>query len=237
MQPTVTSLIEITLWFSVFASSGKTEINGFDLKHYLSYALWATFVARITSNWMYEFRMTEEIESGSINGLLVRPMSFFEYYLSQFLGYKAITTVVSLSIPFIAVFIFDLPMSFSRFLLALVLIGYYLFFVETISFIVSSVAFHLTKVHSLTTAKNLALWLLSGELIPIDLLPEPWRTWIFELPFCNAVYIPVGYITGRLPLSAVLHGFWTTTLGLLVLGPISALMWKQGLKKYSGTGA
>ncbi len=199
--------------------------------------MWGTFLARITSNWMYEFKMVDEIESGSINGLLVRPMSFFEYYLSQFMGYKMITTICSMMIPFLAVWIFKMPTEFSRLPIAFLLVFYYLFLVHAISFIVSSVAFTLTRIHSLTVAKNLAFWILSGELVPVDLVPEPYRHWILSLPFCNAVYIPVGYITGRIPIEMVWHGFATTTYGILIAGAIGYALWKNGLKKYVGTGA
>jgi ABC-2 type transport system permease protein len=233
----VATLIELTLWTSVFMTSGKSEINGFTLPMYLSYALWGTFIARIAANWMYEFRMVDEIESGSINGLMVRPMSFYEYYLSQFMGYKMITTVISLIVPFIVVEIFKLPVMYERLPLVFLLVFYYLFLVHTISFIVSTVAFSLTRIHSLTVAKNLAFWILSGEIMPIDLLPEPYRTWILNLPFCNAVYIPVGYLTGRIPIEMVYHGFMTTTVGLLVAGVLGVLLWRNGVRKYVGTGA
>lgn len=181
--------------------------------------------------------MHEEIESGSINGLLVRPMSFFEYYLSQFLGYKGITTLVSMVVPLAAVIIFQLPTDFLKLFPAFILVFYYLFFVQLVSFLISTVSFHLTRVSSLTVAKNLALWLLSGELIPIDLLPDPWRSGILNLPFANAVYIPVGYVTGRVPVEMLLHGFATVTWGILILAPVCWLAWRAGLRKYSGTGA
>jgi ABC-2 type transport system permease protein len=233
----VTTLIELTLWFSVFAASGKSEINGFALNYYVSYAMWATFVSRITSNWMYEFRMLEDVESGAINGFLVRPMSFFEYYASQFLGYKSITTATSFMIPVIVVLIFNIPTDFSRLPMALLLVFFYLFFLQLISFCVSTVAFHLTRVHSLTVAKNLCLWLLSGELLPLDLIAEPYRSTLLHLPFCSGVYLPVGYLTGRIGFDQVLIGFYSTAIGILLLSGVSVWAWRQGLKKYVGTGA
>lgn len=237
LQPFCTSLIELTLWFAVFASTTSTTIGGFTREYYLAYALWTAFIARIATSWMYEFKMIDEIDSGSINGLLVRPMSFFEYYLSQLLGYKLITTGISLLIPLAMITFFKLPTIYSRIPLALLLITYYLVLVHTMGFIVSSMAFHLNRIYSLTGTKNLALWLVSGELVPVDLLPEPYKTWVLNLPFCNGIYIPVGYITGRVGTDMVWHGFMTTTLGLAVFGSIAALMWRWGLRKYAGTGA
>src|SRR4051812_23467450 len=83
LQPIITTGIELTLWYAIFKTSNSPTIGGFTREYYLSYALWAAFAARISVSWMYEFRMIEEIESGSVNSLIVRPMSFYEYYLSQ----------------------------------------------------------------------------------------------------------------------------------------------------------
>lgn len=236
-QPLLGTAVEITLWIAIFSSSGTTEIGGFGKEFYLSYVLWGAFVARITANWMYEFRMIEEVENGSINGVLVRPISFYEYYLSQFLGYKVITTAVSLLFPIAACLIFKLPVHWARLPLTVCLVLYYLVFVHTISFWVATLAFKLNRVGSLTIAKNLAFWLLSGELFPIDLLPEFWKNFYLALPFSNAVYVPVAFLTGRVDISYMGLGFLTTTLGLIVFGFISYVSWHRGLRTYTGTGA
>ena len=233
----MTGLIELTLWIAIFASTSSTTIAGFTREYYLAYVLWTAFVTRITTNWMYESRMIEEVDTGSINGLLVRPMSFFEYYLSQFLGYKIVTTVFSFFVPVAFVLWKGLPTDFSRLPLALALVCYYLILVHTLSFGVAAIAFHLNRVYSLTVAKNLALWVFTGELFPLDLLPEPLKTWFLNIPFANAVYIPVGYLTGRFGEELVWHGFRTTTYGLIVCGLISYLIWRSGIAKYSGQGA
>lgn len=73
VQPCITAVVEIVLWMAIFKGSGATLISGYAQESYLAYALWATFVTRITTNWMYEFKMISEIEEGTINGVLVRP--------------------------------------------------------------------------------------------------------------------------------------------------------------------
>lgn len=233
----MTTGIEILLWFAVFQGANTETINGFSRDHYLSYALWGAFFARIATSWMYEFRMIEEISSGTINSLIVRPMSFYEYYLSQLLGYKFITTVISMFVPVIASWIFDLPTVYSRIPLAVLLCFYYLILVHTISFIVSSIAFHLTKISSFTVAKNLLLWILTGELFPLDLIPAPYRDWIISLPFSSGVFLPVGYITERVTHEQLMQGFVSVTVGLVVLNGLGTWLWKRGMATYSGTGA
>jgi ABC-2 type transport system permease protein len=248
LQPVLASGIEIVFWSAIFlsrtahnlptgTSTEPLKIGGFALNSYLAYAIWASFMARISVNWMYEFRMTEEIESGGLNTLLVRPFHFFEYYLSQFIGYKLVTTVISLLVPIIVVYFFDLPMIWNRLGVALLLAVYYLFFLYLISFIISCLAFHITKVHGITVAKNLMLWILSGELLPLDLFPEPYRGVLLKLPFANGVYVPVAYLTGRIEGPQVLVGIESISVGLVVLSALAAWMWRNGLRSYVGTGA
>lgn len=227
----------MTLWIAIFSSSGVTEINGFGKEHYLAYVLWAAFIGRITTTWMYEFRMIEEIEMGTVNSLLARPVSFFEYYLSQFMGYKLITSAIFLVFPVAIGLYFGMPVELGRLAATLALVFYFLFFVHTLSFCVACLAFRLNKVSSLTVAKNLGLWLFSGELFPLDLVPEPWRSWMIALPFSNSVYVPVAYLTGRGGSELLLQGFLSTTYGLIVVGLLAVYLWRSGLRRYSGTGA
>ena len=238
VQPVLTALIEVAFWSAVFKSqSNSTEVGGFTLSSYLSYAIWASFMARISSNWMYEFRMTEEIEMGSLSTLLLRPMNFFEYYLSQFLGYKFVTTLISLMIPALLIYELGLPTLWTRLGLSLILTFYYLIFLYLVSFIVSTLAFHMTKIHGITVAKNLMLLILSGELLPIDLFPEPYRNWLLHLPFSNGVFVPVAYVCGRIELEQMIGGFVSISVGILVLAALAHFFWMQGLKSYLGTGA
>ena len=229
LQPTITTGIEMLLWFAVFAGAATAEIAGFGREYYLSYALWGAFFARICTSWMYEYRMIQEIDTGTINSLLTRPMSYYEYYFSQLMGYKFITTLVSMLVPLMVVLIFDLPTHFKRLPLAFALEFYY--------FVVASSAFYLNKVYAFTGAKNLALWFFTGELFPLDLMPEPIRSTIIALPFSAGVYVPVGYITGRLDVSAVWQSFMSVTVAIVIVNLVGAVIWRKGLKVYAGTGA
>jgi len=237
MQPTFTTGVEILLWYAVFKGADVASIAGFTREYYLSYALWSAFFARIAASWMYEFRMIEEVESGSINGILTRPMSFYEYYLSQLMGYKLVTTALSLLVPIIAAQFFNLPTVFTRLPIAILLCLYYLLLVHTISFIISCCAFFLNKIRSFTLVKNMALWVLTGELFPLDLMPAGWKEVFIAMPFASGVYIPVGYLTGRVDFSQVMQGFYSVTIALVGLSLFGAWFWRQGLKTYAGTGA
>jgi len=237
LQPLAHAAIELLLWLAVFRTLGRNEIGGFTLDSYLAYALWAPFFARTAANWMYEFRMCAEVEYGTINTILTRPITFFEYYWSQFLSYKIMTIITSLWVPIVACAYFNLPVKMEMLPWALILMLYYLLFVYLMSYLVCCFAFFMTKTASITMAKNLTLWTLSGELVPFDIAPEPYKSILMNLPFCHGVYTPVGLITGRLGLEHFQRGMISTTYGILFLGAVCFLLWRRGVRIYTGTGA
>ncbi len=237
VQPTMTGFIEIFLWFALFKALNSDTLNGFSKDSYLAYVIWSSFIGRIAISWMYEHLMMDEIESGSINAIILRPMTFFEYYLSQLLGYKVVTYFFSALVPIAVVFYFNLPTQMSRFPLATLLVFYYLIFVHTLSFLTSCLAFFLNRVRSFTVIKNFIIYLVSGELFPLDILPAFWKNLFLNLPFASGVYLPVGYLTGRLNSDMMLSGFLMTTIGLIVTLSASYFVWRKGLGSYSGTGA
>lgn len=236
-QSVILCLIEVAMWKGFFLTSGKTEVAGYAAEKYLAYALWGPFFARVAVNWMYEGMMIREVDSGRVNSILVRPYSFYEYYLGQFMGYKIICLFVSLAAPIVFTYLFHLPVLMYRLPLAVLLILYYLILVYTISFVVAAMAFWMTRVYSITFVKNITLWLLTGELFPLDMIPEPYRAWIVRLPFSAGVYRPIGYLTGRIEVQEMYYGFFSVTVGILLAGAVAAIMWRRGLRVYTGTGA
>ncbi len=237
IQPILTVGIEVLLWLAIFKTAQSGQIGGFDRESYLAYAVWAPFLGRITISWMYESMMAEEVATGSINTILSRPLSFFEYYLSQMMGYKLITTIFSMMVPVAVSIYFKLPIHYERLPLALLLVTYYLILVHIMSFLVSILGFYLTRVRSFTILKNLTLMLLSGELVPIDLMPKMLEKLFLFLPFSSGVYIPLAYISGRGDFELLKTGFSNVTWAITILGLFSIVFWKRGVRQYTGTGA
>lgn len=238
IQPILSVGVEVLLWIAIFETADASGlIGGFGREAYLAYAVWAPFLGRIAISWMYEAMMVEEVVSGSINTILTRPLSFYEYYLSQTLGYKSITLAFSFVFPVGVSLLFDLPVYYERLAPALLMVLYYVLLVHTMSFLVSTLGFYLTRVRSFTLLKNLSLMLLGGELVPIDLMPKPLAEILLNLPFSSGVYVPLAFITGRGGYELLYKGFFNITWGLAVAGLLAYLLWNRGVREYTGTGA
>lgn len=237
IQPIITASVETTIWYAIMGSMSGATLGGFPRESYLAYAFWANFVGRVTINWMYEFTMLDEIDSGKVNAILMRPISFYEFFLSQFVGYKLLTATTSFIIPVIGCYWLDVPIHLERFPEMFLLILVYLVFVHTLSFSVACIAFFLNKAQSLTGIKNMIIWVMAGEMIPLDLYPEPFKSILIHFPFASGVYIPVGYITGRVSAELFWQSFVSIVVGIVVVGVGARLIWRMGLKSYTGTGA
>ncbi len=237
LQPVLSTTIEVTLWMALLTGMGVSSLGGYGREYYLGYTLWATFVGRVTTNWMYEFVMLEQIDTGKINSLLVRPISFYEFYLSQFVGYKLTSAAFSFTLPVLACWFFHAPMVLERLPAVMILVIYYLIFAHTLSFCVACMAFFLNRAYSFTGMKNMLIWVLAGELIPLDLYPEPLRTLLLHSPFAAGVYVPVSYITGRVGTEYFLQAFVSVTGGIAASGALAYVLWQRGLRSYTGTGA
>lgn len=236
IQPLIISAVEVVIWSAILAGVGG-QLGGYSTGYYLAYAMWANFLGRATANWMYEFKMIDEIDSGRVNSILVRPISFYEYYLSQFVGYKLAVPFSSFVFPIVGCLWMDLPFHLERVPLMLLLTVTYLLFVHTLSFTIACMAFFINRSHSFTGIKNIILWVLAGELVPLDLYPEPLRTWLISMPFAAGVYVPAGYVSGRFGTEVVLKSFGSVILGTMIVGIFATLIWRRGLRAYTGTGA
>ncbi len=153
------------------------------------------------------------------------------------MGYKMLIVALSFFIPTTVCLVIGAPFEPTRLPGMIAMILFYLVFAHTLSFCVACMAFHMNRAHSLTGMKNLTIWILSGELVPLDLFPEPFRTFLLHSPFAAAVYLPVSFVTGRIDYGVFYNGFVSIALSLAVLGLIANWLWRGGVRQYTGTGA
>ncbi|WP_038056345.1 ABC transporter permease [Thermus amyloliquefaciens] len=76
---------------------------------------------------------------------------------------------------------------------------------------------------------------LSGTLAPLEVFPEPLRTLALLTPFPYLVYLPAALLAGQEV--ALFPGVWVMLLWGLAFLLLWRLLWRLGLRRYSGQGA
>lgn len=229
-------IVEAAFWTGLIEVSGSKTLGGFPLSYYLGYFLFQ--VLQLGSiNWRFERAMIADINSGAVNALLLRPSSFYEYHLGKILGQKIVTALVMIPVIIFIAWFWELPFHIERLPMALLMGFCYVILLFGLHFAIASMAFFFNHVYSLNNTKNMIIWFLTGELLPLDLLPYPLNKIVIALPFSSGMYLPGAYLSGRIQADTFYQGFISLAIGGIFFGLLARFVWRKGLRIYSGTGA
>jgi ABC-2 type transport system permease protein len=220
------------------AASSGAMIGGFSQSDFVLYYLCQLLIGSfVTSHIMWELAM--EIKEGQFSTQLVRPMSFYQFTFLRNLSWRIIRT--ALFAPFFIVLLFayrgflgDVHLNLS--------IGFWLSFLlgHLVSFsivaMMSMIALFTQEVMSIFELYYVPMLFLSGQLFPVSLLPQ-WATNISKwLPFYYTTGAPTEVLIGRVQGSDVPHVLVMQVGWIVVAFLISKVLWKKGLKHYTGVG-
>lgn len=186
----------------------------------------------------HTFYIEEDIKLGYLSKFLIRPVSFFYYYLVYQLGHAVTETALKLLVLGVALGLFGLS-----FPLTATTVGLFLLFIPVIywcSFnilsIISLLTFWLTEAWALRWGFTIIFRFLSGMLVPISFFPVFWQQISYYLPFQHLAYTPIQILQNKVALGAGLHAFAVLLIWAVVLHLTREWIWQRGLKSYEGTG-
>jgi ABC-2 type transport system permease protein len=235
--PMVTTIL---LWQAVYAGSGKSDLNGFRYREMIAYLL-LTHISRMFSSMPgLAGGIARDIREGTLKRYLVQPLDLIGYLLSYRIAHK-VAYIVTSALPYGILFFicrryFDgLPdaTTLAAYVLSLILSFLVGFFFEAS---VGMVGFWFLEVTSLLYIVMTLNFFISGHMLPLDLLPEPWAGLLKMLPFQYMAYFPamvfLGKIRGHdLAIELVKELGWAVAFLLL-----ARALYRLGLRRYSAYG-
>lgn len=227
-------LVAMFVWL---AASGQDGIQGIQRSEFVAYYLVLILVNQITfsqANWT----LGDVIREGLLNNWLLRPVSpFYQVLSSEFAGkfvYLAFTIpltvllglilkpTLELSLPQVFVFFLSLIMAWGlRFLW-----GYWL----------ALLAFWFTRADALLALQDSMVFIFSGMIAPVSLLPGFLQDIAIFLPFRYMVGFPVEIFTNQLSWIEIGQGLIFQSIWLVVSFTLCSLLWKNGLRRYNAIG-
>jgi ABC-2 type transport system permease protein len=103
-------------------------------------------------------------------------------------------------------------------------------------FLIAMLAFWMDEVWTLFVMKNLILWFLTGQLVPLDMFPQEVQKVSKFLPFGYLAYFPTKVLTAALPLSEIVSGLGIILSWVVVFYIAYKLFWSYALRKYGAFG-
>src|SRR5262249_23918222 len=196
--PMVTTIL---LWQAVYQGSGKSQLNGFRYREMIAYLL-LTHISRMFSSMPgLAAGIARDIREGTLKRYLIQPVDLIGYLVSYRIAHK-VAYIATSALPYAILFFicrsfFDGlpgPTTLAAYAVSLVLSFLIGFFFEAS---VGMVGFWFLEVTSLLYIVMTLNFFISGQMLPLDLLPQPWDGLLKALPFQYMAYFPAVVFLGK----------------------------------------
>lgn len=234
MIPPLTALF---VWSAAAESSGSGTIAGMNRGAFVAYYLALIVVNQLTyaqTNWT----VGDVIRMGGLTPWLLRPIPPVYHILSSEMAGKVVYMVFV--IPAVALLSLALkpeihiaPWQVGLFLPALGM-AWLLRFCWGLW--LAEIAFWATRADSLLVVQDSLVFLLSGMVAPLALLPGGMAQAAALLPFRYMLGFPVEILTGQLSPASAAQGLFLQLLWTAFALALAWLMWREGVKRYTAVG-
>ncbi|MGH8020510.1 MAG: ABC transporter permease [Opitutaceae bacterium] len=227
------------LWQAAYAN--KSSIGGFSFEETMSYFLLLIVANYLISAFNEDFQIGEEIRSGTINQFLTKPIDYYLYRLTLFFASRAVTGVIvfiplMLLLPLLRDY---LPRDVEtwRWMAAAPAFALAAIIQFSIAFCFGLLAFWFLEIQGFVILSLAIETLLSGQIFPLDLMPETLYRISQWLPFYYQAYFPVALLTGRIEtIEAAQSGLCIQLLWTVAFIGGGRLLWRLGLRRHTAVG-
>ena len=228
-------LVMLALWHAVAADG---PVGRFDQPEFTAYYLGVLIVRLVTSNWM-AWQMSMEIRDGTLSAKLLRPIHALYAYAADHIS--AIPMRLLYVSPIVALLFYTswdkLAGHDPRLVLVLgaALIGAWLLMFFSMV-LLGSLAFYVDS-----ALGAFELWLavyaiLSGYLIPLELLPGWARAVAGVLPFRYMLAFPAETLVGLLTPATAVRLLAVQWLYVAAMAVAARAAWRAGVRRFSAFG-
>jgi ABC-2 type transport system permease protein len=230
-------VIYLVVWTTIARAQGG-QVGGYTAGDFAAYYIAWTLVRHMNialTPWAFENR----VQRGALSPELMRPVHPFHFDLAWFLGTKVVVFVLWLPIGALLVLLFrpaldPQPWHVIGFAVALITAFIMRF---ALVWALGLITFWITRVGALFDLYFALELLLSGRLVPLDLLPDWAQRLAGWLPFQWAFGFQIELLLGRLTPAEALRGFAAQGFWFMIGVILIQLLWRAGLRRYSAVGA
>lgn len=230
-------IVYLVVWTTVADAQGGS-VGGFTRGAFAAYYI-VWIVVRVMNIALTPWAFEERVQRGTLSPMLVRPVHPFHVDLSGFIAMKLVSLLVLVPILGVLIVLFEPALGGDAGDLALFAVAIWTGFVMrfTLVWALGLVTFWIVRIGAIFDLYFAVELLLSGRIVPIDLLP-PWaRAAAAILPFRWSFGFPIELALGRLDGADAALGFGMQALWTVIGAAALAVLWRLGVRRYSAVGA
>lgn len=241
---------QIFLWgaiYNVWGTDGAKpdSLNGYTYANMVAYYLLAMLGRAFSSMPGLASGIARDVRDGTVKKYLTQPIDMLGYLFWHRVAHKLVYYTVALG-PFAIVFYLcrsffpGWPDTFTicAFLLSLIMAFLIGFLIESL---IGLISFWFLEVSSLLFIYMMFNFFLSGHMIPLDWLPDPWGEWMKMLPLKYLAYFPASimlstpdaprYTHEELTIELLIEAGW-----VLLLLIANRIAFARGVRRYGAFG-
>lgn len=232
------SVVMILVWQAAYRT--RQSIEGYSLDDMVTYYLLTGIIASALTSHA-EFTMNWEIRDGRLTPQLTRPISYPVLVMCKETGWLAAKFVVGIPVFMLLLFVFREHVAFPH-LSPAAWVGFAL--ACCLAYAILSLIGGCLGCLSLWTIEAsgiFELWwslggVLSGALLPLELLPRGLRHLAFAMPHRWGSYFPVRVLLGKVQVNEIYEGVGIQLAWVVALSLILHVLWRRGTRRYEGWG-
>lgn len=232
----VEPVIYLVVWSTVAEASGG-EVGGFTPGAFAAYFIVWTLVRNMNvvfTPYGWEFRIRE----GELSGMLLRPVHPIHYDLAYFAGWKVVVVVLWLPVAALLSVLFRPTLDPNLAQVATFAVAIWGAYVirTALLFLLGMITLWTTRVAAIFELYFTLELLLSGRLVPMDLMPD-WVLRISDvLPFRSTFGFPIEALVADLSGRQLARGLLTQAFWIVVSFLLAWLVWRRAIRRYTAVG-
>ena len=226
-------VVYLVVWQTVAAQQGGS-VAGITAGQFAAYYIVWTLVRNINIVFT-PYGWEERIREGRLSAQLLRPLFPIVEDLGFFLGWKPVVMLLWLPIAFFLALIFHPvlnPTPLAIVVFAVSLLGAYLIRSLNQSSL-GLITFWTTRVGPVFQLYIAAELLLSGRLVPMQLMPAWVQTLANFLPFQWTFGFPIEALVGNLSTAQLLGGLLAQLFWIVIGSILVRVVWRFAVRRYS----
>jgi len=229
-----------SLWNAVFYNSTR-QVFGYSRDMILTYVFGILIIRAIVFS-ARTVDISDQISTGEMSNLLLKPVNFFKYWLVRDLSSKVLNLIFAVgetAILFLLLkppfFLQTNPINLLGFVFSVIL-ALFIFF--CLLFLANMVAFWAPEMG--WSIQFLFIMIigefLSGSAFPLDILPLGVQKVLSYLPFSYLVFFPLQVYLGKISGLLMGRGLLIALVWAVLLVIILRFVWNKGIKRYAAEG-
>lgn len=229
-------VVYLAVWQLVARQQGG-EVDGFTEGRFAAYYITFGLVRTLTQighpgNWQHAVR------EGRLSAMLMRPIHPVHQDLATWFGFGAARAVAWIPVGVVLTLVFgpEFDTGVAQVLVFPLAVLLALVLRALISDIQGFAAFWIINISALMAITSLVEAVMSGRIVPPELLPGWAQALSWALPFRWTVAFPIETLIGPMSAADLIVGLAMQVAWLVVIVGLLRTMWRRGVRRYGAVG-